>query len=104
MNRHAVILTLLLPALANAAPPFRAVERLFDLSDSKSLGLTTIAGEHREIHRATEESGFRFAHHPGLIVFKDRLYCSWSNGRAHEDRPDQRVLYSSSPDLSLIHI
>ena len=98
MNRHAVILTLLLPALADAAPPFRAVERLFDLSDSKSLGLTTIAGEHREIHRATEESGFRFAHHPGLIVFKDRLYCSWSNGRAHEDRPDQRVLYSSSPD------
>lgn len=98
MNRHAVILTLLLPALASAAPPFRAAEGLFDLSDSKSLGLTTIAGEHREIHHATEESGFRFAHHPGLIVFKERLYCSWSNGRAHEDRPDQRVLYSSSPD------
>jgi len=98
MNLLTTILILSLPALANAAPPFRAAEGLFDLSDSKSLGLSTIAGEHKEIHRATEESGFRFSHHPGLIVFGNRLYRSWSNGHAHEDRPDQRVLYSSSAD------
>lgn len=98
MNLRMVILILSLPAFASAAPPFRAAEGLFDLSNSKSLGLRTITGEHAEIHHATEESGFRFAHHPGLIVFKNRLYCSWSNGRAHEDRPDQRVLYSSSAD------
>ncbi len=98
MNLRTVTLLLSLPALASAAPPFRAAEGLFDLSNSKSLGLTAIAGEHKAIHHATEESGFRFAHHPGLIVFKGRLYCSWSNGRAHEDRPDQRVLYSSSAD------
>ncbi|MBC8355994.1 MAG: exo-alpha-sialidase [Planctomycetes bacterium] len=98
MNLRAGILILSLPAIASAAPPFRAAEGLFDLSNSKSSGLTAIAGEHKEIHHATEESGFRFAHHPGLIVFKDRLYCSWSNGRAHEDWPDQRVLYSSSSD------
>ncbi|MAF65269.1 MAG: hypothetical protein CMJ84_06380 [Planctomycetes bacterium] len=98
MNLRTVILILSLPALASAAPPFRVAEGLFDLSNSKSVGLTAIAGEHVEIHHATEESGFRFAHHPGLIVFKNRVYCSWSNGRAHEDRPDQRVLYSSSAD------
>ena len=98
MNLRTVILILSLPAFASAAPPFRAAEGLFDLSNSKSLGLRAITGEHVEIHHATEESGFRFAHHPGLIVFKNRLYCSWSNGRAHEDRPDQRVLYSSSAD------
>ena len=92
------ILVLLLPVFASAAPPFHAAEGLFDLSNSKSLGLTAIAGEHKEIYHATEQSGFRFSHHPGLIMFKDRLYCSWSNGRAHEDRPDQRVLYSSSAD------
>lgn len=91
MNRHTLILILLLPTLASAAPPFRVANGLFDLSNSKSLGFATIAGEHVEIHRATEESGFRFAHHPGLIVFKDRLYCSWSNGRAHEDRPDSTL-------------
>ncbi len=93
-----LVLVILLPALAGAAPPFRAARGLFDLSNSKTLGFTTITGEHKEIHHATEQSGFRFAHHPGLIVFKDRLYCSWSSGRAHEDRPDQRVLYASTAD------
>lgn len=98
MKPQFALLLLLFPSLAAAAPPLRAVEGLFDLSDSRTLGLTTIAGEHAEVHHATEESGFRFSHHPGLIVFKDRLYCSWSNGRSHEDRPDQRVLYASSND------
>lgn len=93
-----LVLLLLFPSLVAADPPFRASEGLFDVSNAKTLGLTTIPGEHVEIHHATEESGFRFAHHPGLIVFKERLYCSWSNGRAHEDRPDQRVLYASSAD------
>jgi hypothetical protein len=97
MKRAALIL-LFLPTLASAEPPFRVTEGLLDLSNSNTVGLTTISGEHTEIHRATEKSGFRFAHHPGLIVFKGRLYCSWSNGRAHEDRPGQRVLYASSAD------
>lgn len=51
------LLILLIPALASAAPHFRAAEGLFDLSNSKSLGLTTIVGEHKVIHHATEESG-----------------------------------------------
>ena len=90
-------LLLLSTGLAQEAA-IRVSDELFDLNDSKSLGLNLIPEEHFEIHRATEESGFRFSHHPGLTVFKNQLYCSWSNGRAHEDRPDQRVLYASSVD------
>ena len=100
MKPYIFLLMLSIPSLAVAAPPFGTAEGLFDLSNSKTLGLTTIPGEHVEIHHATEESGFRFAHHPGLIVFKGRIYCSWSNGRVHEDRPNQRVLYASSADGS----
>ena len=98
MKLQIIVLLLLFPSLVAANPPFRATEGLFDVSNLETLGLTTIPGEHVEIHHATEESGFRFAHHPGLIVFKGRLYCSWSNSRAHEDRPGQRVLYASSAD------
>ncbi|MFT5466712.1 MAG: hypothetical protein ACI8UO_001812 [Verrucomicrobiales bacterium] len=81
-----------------AEPPFGVADGLFDPSNAQTLGLSTVLGEHAEIHLATEESGFRFSHHPSLVIFKDRLYCSWSSGRAHEDRPDQRVLISSSAD------
>ena len=80
---------LLLPSLLCAETPFRASDGLFD-------GAETSPGQHVEIHRATEESGFRFSHHPSLAVFEDRLFCSWSNGNRHEDRPGQRVLISSS--------
>ncbi|MBG86046.1 MAG: hypothetical protein CMO80_03990 [Verrucomicrobiales bacterium] len=95
MHRIAVVflLTLLGVSVTAGSEPIRIVDGLF-----KSTDLKPIAGEHVEIHHATEESGFRFSHHPGLVVFKNRLYCSWSNGRAHEDRPDQRVLYSFSDD------
>ena len=87
-----------LPAAADEPALFGVVDGLFDMSDSRALGLDTIPGEHSEIHHATESSGFRFCHHPGLVVFKDKLYCSWSNGIVHEDRPGQRVLYASSTD------
>lgn len=83
---------------AEPTPAFSVSDGLFDLSNQETLGLKNIPAEHAEIHHATEESGFRFSHHPGLTVFKNRLYCSWSSGRAHEDRPDQRVLFSSSGD------
>ena len=80
-SRFLLLFVLWFPAMAGGEPPIRAADGLFDLSDPETLGLDTIPGEHVEIHHATEESGFRFSHHPGLIVFRDRLYCSWSNGQ-----------------------
>ena len=45
------------------------------------------------------ESWF-YSHHPHLTWFKGRLHAIWSNGREHEDRPGQRVLWSSSGDFT----
>ncbi|MCP4643704.1 MAG: hypothetical protein GY851_24875 [bacterium] len=96
-----LVLCLAVPLQASAdetEAPLRALATLFDTSDTASLGLGTIPAEHTEIYHATEESGFRFSHHPGLAAFKGTLYCSWSNAPRHEDRPGQRVLYASSRD------
>ena len=73
-------------------------EGLLDLSNPQTLGLKTVPGEHVELYHATDESGYRFSHHPGLVVFQGEMFCSWSSGRLHEDRPEQRVLYSRSVD------
>ena len=99
--RAALFLCACFGSLATAedvTPPFRVTEGLFDLANQETLGLKTIPGEHLEVYRATEESGFRFTHHPGLAVFQGQLYCSWSSGQAHEDRPGQRVVYARSAD------
>jgi len=40
-----------------------------------------------------------YSHHPSLTYFKGRFYAMWSNGRADEDAPGQRVLYCSSADF-----
>jgi hypothetical protein len=85
-------------AAENDAAPFRVAEGLFDLANQENLGLKTIPGEHVEVYRATEEGAYRFTHHPGLAVFQGQLYCSWSSGLGHEDRPGQRVVYSRTAD------
>lgn len=76
--------------------PLRIADGLFDLSDTTTLGLKTISGEHVELYHATEEIRYRFSHHPGVSVFEGHIYCSWSSGYAHEDRPGQRVLFARS--------
>lgn len=77
--------------------PFRAAPGLFDSSQSKSLGLKTVRGTHTWLYRATDD-GYKFCHHPNLRVFRDELYCMWSNGRVDEDAPGQRILYSRTKD------
>lgn len=77
--------------------PFRAAEGLFDSSDTKTVGLQPIQGKHTTLYRATDD-GYKFCHHPNLAVFKNHLYCMWSNGLVHEDHPGQRILYSRTSD------
>ena len=80
-----------LSAVATAAPPFRTPAKLFD-RESHTLGLKVLAGQHRLLFRATETS-YQYCHHPNLVVFRDKLFCMWSNGVIEEDMPGQRILY-----------
>lgn len=82
---------------ANSHPPFSATADLFDSGNETTLGLQTVTGQHRLLYRASE-TGDKFCHHPNLALFKNELYCMWSNGRVDEDAPGQRILYSRSPD------
>jgi hypothetical protein len=85
------------PLRAESPPPFRAAEGLFDANDTKTLGLKTIPGKHSTLYRAPDD-GYRFCHHPNLVVFRGRMYCMWSNGRVNEDDVGQRILYCHTED------
>ena len=80
-----------------ATVPLRAAKGLFDTRDPTSLGLDRISGQHTLLYRATE-TGYKFCHHPQLIVFQDRCYAMWSNGLRDEDAAGQRILFCSTAD------
>jgi hypothetical protein len=80
-----------------AQPAIRAVEGLFNREIPDTLGLPQIQGEHALLYQATEE-GYKFCHHPNLVVYKNRLHAMWSNGIAGEDENGQRILSSYSGD------
>jgi len=82
-------------SLPAADAPFGIRPRLFDASRPTSLGLERIPAKHAMLYRATS-STYRFCHHPNLVVYGDRLYCMWSNGKIGEDEPGQRILFSST--------
>ncbi len=85
-------------AVVIAAPPYEASPNLFD-RESETLGLKVLDSQHRLLFRATEDS-YQYCHHPNLIVFRDKLYCMWSNGIVAEDEPGQRILYAHTEDGS----
>ncbi len=91
-------LTTLLQTAVFAAPPYQTPTSLFD-RESHTLGLDTIESQHSLLFRATEQS-YQYCHHPNLVVFRDKLYCMWSNGIVAEDEPGQRILYSHTRDGS----
>jgi hypothetical protein len=78
------------------APPFGVSPQLFRPGEP-ALGLKTLPGKHELLYRATED-GHKFCHHANLVVFRDELYCMWSNGFVDEDEPGQWVLYCHSSD------
>lgn len=75
--------------------PIDVAEGLFDHGAKGTLGLATVRGEHALLYRATAD-GFKFCHHPNLVVFRGRLLAMWSNGRIDEDANGQRILSSFS--------
>ncbi|MDA0824897.1 MAG: exo-alpha-sialidase [Proteobacteria bacterium] len=85
------------PSQPDAQPPFDIAPGLFDAAQPRTLGLATVPGIHTIVYRAAEDTP-KFCHHPNLVIFRDRLFCMWSNGLVDEDAPGQRVLYSSSDD------
>lgn len=88
-----------LPGIGAAEPTaaFRAADGLFDRDDLRTLGLKTISGRHTMLYRAPDD-GYRFCHHPNLVVFRGRMYCMWSNGKVNEDDAGQRILYCHTAD------
>jgi hypothetical protein len=91
---------LLLSTLGGAAAddaPISVKPGIFDLSNSKTLGLAVVPGEQVLLYHA-EKGDHQFCHHPSLVRFKGRFYCSWSNGVVGEDELGQRILISSSTD------
>jgi len=78
-------------------PAFHAAEGLFDASNTATLGLQHIDAEHSLLYQANAD-GYKFCHHPNLVVFHDTLYCMWSNGLVDEDAAGQRILYSRTSD------
>ncbi|MBC8289625.1 MAG: exo-alpha-sialidase [Planctomycetes bacterium] len=85
------------PGAAEPPAPFRAADGLFDKNDLKTLGLKTISGQHTMLYRAPDD-GYRFCHHPNLVVFRGRIYCMWSNGKVNEDDAGQRILFCHTSD------
>jgi len=78
--------------------PLRAADGLFDLQNKKTLGLESLSSKRAIVYRASSKTGI-YSHHPSLVVFRGRLFCSWSNGKeGHEDDPGQRVMYATSSD------
>ncbi len=71
---------------------------LFD-RESPTLGLKLLNSQHRLLFHATQDS-YQYCHHPNLVVFRDKLYCMWSNGIIEEDLPGQRILYCHTEDGS----
>ncbi|MEO2023771.1 MAG: exo-alpha-sialidase, partial [Pirellulaceae bacterium] len=88
---------LVLQAADPEAVPLQAAPGLFNTTDTDTLGLQKVPGQHRMIYRASE-TGYKFCHHPQLVVFQDRCYAMWSNGILAEDTPGQRILYCSTSD------
>ena len=80
-----------------AKPAIQVVEGLFNREIPDTLGLPQIQGEHALIYQATEE-GYKFCHHPNLVIYKNRLHAMWSNGIVGEDENGQRILSSYSGD------
>ena len=77
--------------------PLQAATGLFDVTQPATLGLKQLPGEHKILYRAPE-AGYKFCHHPQLVVFRNRCYAMWSNGIRDEDTAGQRILYCSSMD------
>ena len=102
LSMSAFMIALLLASLTGhaadpAGQPLRAAQGLFDLTQPKTLGLKQLSGQHTILYRASK-TGYKFCHHPQLVVFQGRCYAMWSNGVLAEDTPGQRILMCSSSD------
>jgi len=92
-----VVVVCLLVANADAAAPFQTRSGLFNNKRPADLGLPVMDGKHTSLYRA-DRNPYKFCHHPNLVVYRDQLFCMWSNGIKDEDAPGQRILLCSTRD------
>ena len=90
-----VLLAMLFQACApreNCLPG--VAERLFDLTDTVTLGLPQLPGcEKIVVH---ESPGY--VNNVLITSFAGKFYCMWQSSARDEDTPDTRVVYSTSLD------
>ncbi|MFO7898746.1 MAG: hypothetical protein R6V58_06760, partial [Planctomycetota bacterium] len=64
---------------------------------SPDADIPRVAAERAWLYRP--DRAWTYSHHPFLARFRGRYVAMWSNGRADEDAPGQRVLTATSPDF-----
>ncbi len=60
-------------------------------------GIKRLVTERRMIYEPGKE--WMYSHHPYITYFNHRFIATWSNGARDEDKPGQRVAFSSSADF-----
>lgn len=84
------------PERSEDAPPSAEVIR-FSTSYASDLEYP-----HAKIERSTiymPQGEWSYTHHPHLVYFRGAFHAVYSNGRAGEDEPGQRVMIASSADF-----
>ncbi|MBR2338720.1 MAG: exo-alpha-sialidase, partial [Clostridia bacterium] len=76
-------------------PALTAAQSAARINNRLSSKATKIASDYYQV--SGYESGYGYKHHPGLAVFKGRLYASFSRGYKYEDAPGQDGVVTSAP-------
>lgn len=76
-------------------PALTAAQSAARINNRLSASATKITSDYYQV--SGYESNFGYKHHPGLAVFKGRLYASFSRGYKYEDAPGQDGVVTSAP-------
>lgn len=76
-------------------PALTAAQSAAKVNNRLSANATKIKSDYYQV--SGYEANFGYKHHPGLAVFKGRLYASFSRGYKYEDAPGQDGVVTSAP-------
>ncbi|HEY5406050.1 MAG TPA: exo-alpha-sialidase [Ginsengibacter sp.] len=79
--------------------PIPCIAQVTEIENTYSTeqGLTHLKIDRKMIYQP--DSTWMYSHHAAIIHFKNKFIATWSNGIIDEDKPGQRVLFSTSKDF-----